>query len=955
MLPSKSDGVDYKGEHEAIIDEITFKGPNGEGESVKFEFEESNGQQGLITITSEVALDVGGIWSIILKDIFGKEYTITFTVLNKIEHIVHQEVFVFDNENKSFDVEFDVAITDLTIFTLITTQSNVQSTTQTQFTIQPKENDTTNKVFTLTLTNTKLFTTIPSQLNLYFYGENNKIVATTPITIVPSSKAPYKFKQTKGTITRYAKELSFEFASTETIFTEFTEQITIKNDISTCTVVRILQKKLYLQCDSFEITGEFIYGYYFGGKKLNEFTITVTEHACVQTREDTKLVYDPQSKICKSCSEIDGQKPLYYNHQCYEQCPPNTINYGNECYTSCLAVQGKILYQEGEKCVEQCETGYKYNYKCVGQCESHLYTDYVNQECVQECPHNTYIYSKGCYSSCEIAERTSLVPLLTNGYVCEKNCFDEFSYKNECYKQCNEINSNMYGENGICKHVSECIAYSEEENKCYGNCTQSQEQQLSLFGAKSPVKCYKECPKGTGQYEKLCYSSCKQFGMVLEQGKCEQFCLSERVVYNGVCYDSCKDAPAANLFENQQSECVSRCPEGTYGSNYKCVEKCPAFTDREKGLCVSQCDSKKSYQKVCVSDCSNVDGQRLLYNEQTLVCEEQCSSGTHQLGDSCVAKCPLKLDKTQNKCVAKCKSAQFTEGKDGKICYDKCPAGLKAKDDICVTDNECANLGYVIDGDECVKSCPEDKFKQRSTCVESCGNEFEFDGECYDTCGSAKKAKKHDKLFISEDNKKCVKKCPYSYDGPSGKCIKCNLSTHFMVNDECVEIKPDKGNCGRCHEQGSHHCNENRAENKNKECDCNAGYTGISCGYYVGEGEDEDEEIQKERIHDVLDSIDFESNSEESLYRIEDCTQVIKDLGTQPQMEDIANDSQTKEKCREIVENSINKIQQGTDNLKNNNGNGNHQAELEIGGLAVTAELVALTGGNGNGNNVYVI
>ena len=494
---------------------------------------------------------------------------------------------------------------------------------------------------------------------------------------------------------------------------------------------------------------------------------------------------------------------------------------------------------------------------------------------------------------------------------------------------------------------------------CYGNCTHSITHPYSLAGAKSPMKCYAECPSGTASYNSTCYSSCKQFGLVKENGKCLERCLDNRVAYNGVCYDSCKEAPAANLFKDLNAICVSRCPEGSYGLNNECTVECPAYIDKERGLCVNQCPSKISYEKICRSNCV-INGETLFYNEKTQTCVEKCSGGTHQLGDTCVVTCPFKLDAKQNLCVPKCRASQFTEGKNGDICYDKCPAGLKAKDDICLTDKECTDMGYLIDEDECVKVCPIDKFKQGNKCVKSCGpNEVEFEGECYDSCKTAKKAKKHEKLFHSEDGKKCLKKCPYSYDGETEKCVKCDLKTHFMQNDECVKIQPDKGNCGRCHEHGSHHCNEKRADNKNKECECNEGYTGISCGYYVGEGEGEDEEVQKERIHDVLDSVNFADDSEGALYRIEDCTQVIKDLGTQPQMRDIANDEKTKEKCEEIVESSIEKIKQGKEKLNDNdNGNDHHHTELEVGGLAVTAELVALTGGNngkgngnGNGNN----
>ena len=924
-----------------FIKDITFNSPDQsqEGTSVEFEYE-----NGLITITSDVELTVGGVWTIVLTDIFDKEFTVEFTVLNQINKINHKGVFVFDSSSKSYDVEFDVAITNVTIFTLITTKINGQA----QFTIAPKENDTTNKVFTLTLINANLFTTIQPQLPLYFYGDNDNLIASTTITVVPSSKAPYKFKATSESIRRYTKEISFEFL--EKVYPEYTSQITVKNDISSCNLNRIATNKLYFMCDIFDTTGTYNYGYYFNGKKLNEFTITITEYIC----KEPKHVYDPLTEQCKTCSDINSSKSYFYNYKCYAECPDNTVIYNNECYASCLVLDpSKLLYQQGKQCVETCTQGFKHEYKCVEECDPDLYTDYKNVECVNACPQGLYIYKKGCYESCEKAGQKAGASLIPNGYVCEKECIKgKFSYQGECYSSCNEVGPNLYGEGKFCKEFSNCVAYVEEKNMCYGNCTQSEGHPYSLAGAKSPMKCYAECPSGTALHEHICYSSCKQFGLVKEGGQCLERCLDNRVAYNGVCYDSCKNAPAANLFKDLNANCVSRCPEGSYGLKNECTEECPAYIDKERALCVDQCPSKISYKKICRSNCV-IDGETLFYNEKTRTCEDKCSSGTHRLGDTCVVTCPFKLDAKQNLCVPKCRASQFTEGKNGDICYDKCPAGLKAKDDVCLTDNECANMGYVINDDECVKVCPIDKFKQGNKCVKSCGaNEVEFEGECYDNCKTAKKAKKHEKLFLSEDNKKCVKKCPYSYDGESEKCVKCNLKTHFMENDECVKIKPDKGNCGRCHEHGSHQCNEKRSDNNNKECECNKGYTGISCGYYVGEGEGEDEEVQKERIHDVLGSVDFADDSEGTLYRIEDCTQVIKDLGTQPQMGDIANDNKTKEKCEEIVESSIKKIKQGKEKLNDNdNGNDHHHTELEIGGLAVTAELVALTGGNnGNGN-----
>ena len=385
-----------------FIKDITFNSPqqNQEGTSVEFEYE-----NGLITITSDVELNVGGVWTIILTDIFDKEFTVEFTVLNQISTVNHKGVFVFDSNSKSFDVEFDVAITNITIFTLITTEMNGQA----QFTIAPKENDTTNKVFTLTLINANSFTTIKPKLLLYFYGDNDNLIASTYVTVVPSSKAPYKFKLTSESIRRYTKEISFEF--TEKVYAEYITQIAVKNDISSCTITKIASNRVYFMCDIFETTGTYKYGYYFNGKKLNEFTITVTEYIC----QEPKHVYDPLNNKCKTCYDINSSKSYYYNHKCYAECPEDTVIYNNECYASCLGLDlTKTLYQQDQQCVETCTKGFKYEYKCVEECDPDLYTDHKNGECVNVCPQGTYIYMKGCYESCDQAGQKVMKNLIQN-------------------------------------------------------------------------------------------------------------------------------------------------------------------------------------------------------------------------------------------------------------------------------------------------------------------------------------------------------------------------------------------------------------------------------------------------------------------------------------------------------------------------------------------------------------
>ena len=964
--------------YEKLISSITLQHPTSSTKTYKLTYTvtATSNNEGVITITSETVMNVNGKWTIIVKDVFNRQYKFTITVISPTT-VTCPSVVIVDN-NRSFNIQFSQSIPDLSLFNTISTSL---PPSQSEFTITKQQGDTTNKKFILTLKDGITYTS-STKLKVYFFDKNNKPITQAEIIFVPSNKIPSQFITLVHSIERYAESMTVTFISSESVFPKYNELIEIKNDNEKCTINSVNEDKtIIFHCPSFNVVGVYTYNYYFNGNQLTQFTITITEKVC--STDGDNLVFDPSTKQCKLCSAINKSKPYFYNYNCYAKCPDGLVTYNNACYNNCQSVYGSdsLLYNENGVCKKDCTNGFKYQFQCVSKCENGLYNNYKDKSCDTECPQGTLKYLNGCYETCAKAKSINNLSFNLIAYEekCVKQCkSNEVSYDGVCYANCGEVPQDpnqsevimYYNKTGFCVNLNTSSFYVEEENTCFDDDCPDHYPYYIEDSIDQTRKCYKSCPSKTAVYQMKCYLDCGNVkglneNLMEKDGRCVEICNSTNEwLYDGKCWESCEAASLhfnIELFENTGTgtkTCKDYCPEQTIKHEHKCLSYCPLDPIMYENVltqrCVylEDCPSKLIYTQRCVPSCVIEGRQLFVYKNETISeCLYDCGGMFIENEYTCVKECKNYIDKETSKCVNSCKPHQVTLENDAKpYCYNECPSEYPLKKGkVCVTQQECLNAEYLLNGNECVKECPITKVKRGTECVDSCSEgEIIYKRECFASCTVAAQAMSIDVLFLSQDRTECYDRCPESHVPQGNDCTTCDLNTHYIINDECVSQSPEKGDCGRCHQHGSHKCNEKRHENKNKKCECNEHYTGASCEYYLGGEEFEDE--KHATIEKALDSVDYTSHTSDADYRIEDVTQIMIDVGTQDSMQDYLYDQNILEHCQDIVDNSMEQLKTETEQLASGANSATHDHQLAMGGMAIVAQIVN-NKGNCNGNN----
>ena len=958
--------------YEKLISSITLQNPSLKTFKLDYTVTATSNNEGVITIKSETAMNVNGKWTIIVKDVFNRQYKFIITVISPTTVTCPSVVIV---DNRSFNIQFSQSIPDLSLFNIIST--NLQPS-QSEFTITKQQGDTTNKKFILTLKDDITYTT-STKLNVYFFDKNSKQITQAEIIFVPPNKIPSQFISLTHSIERYEESITIEFDSSESVFAKYIELIEIKNDNEKCTISSVNEDKtIIFHCPSFNVVGVYTYSYYFNGNELTQFTITITEKVC--STDGDNLVFDPSTKQCKLCSAINKSKPFFYEYNCYAKCPDGLVIYNNACYNNCQSVSGadSSLYNENGVCKKDCTNGFKYQFQCVSTCEDGLYNNYKDKRCDTECPQGTLKYLTGCYETCAKAKTVNNLSFNLVAYEekCVKQCkSNEVSFDGVCYANCSEVPQDpnqsevitYYNKNGFCVAFEKCKFYVEEENTCFDeDCPNHYPYYIEDLPSDQKKKCYKSCPNNTGEYQMKCYKDCENIegldqNLMKVEGRCVEICDENKneVLYDGKCWESCREPSEhfnIELFKDiNKNKCQEECPELSVKYNYTCLFNCPhnMYENIETHKCIEpeECLSKFAFDGKCVPNC-NIEGKQLfVYKKKTISeCLYSCDNNMFIENEyTCVDECKSYIDKETRKCMNSCKPHQVTLENDVALyCYNECTSEFPLKKGkVCVTEQQCLDAEYLLNGNECVKECPITKVKQGTKCVDSCSEgEIVYKRECFASCTDAAQAMNIEKLFLSQDKTECYDRCPESHVGTD--CITCNLNTHYIVNDECVSQSPKKEDCRRCHNQGSHKCNEKRHENKNKKCECNKHYTGASCEYYLGGEEFEDE--KHATIEKALDSVDYTSHTKDADYRIEDVTQIMIDVGTQDSMQDYLYDPNILEHCQDIVDNSMEQLKHETEQLASDPNGATHDHQLSMGGMAIAAQILG-NKGNCNGNN----
>jgi proprotein convertase subtilisin/kexin type 5 len=216
--------------------------------------------------------------------------------------------------------------------------------------------------------------------------------------------------------------------------------------------------------------------------------------------------------------------------------------------------------------------------------------------------------------------------------------------------------------------------------------------------------------------------------------------------------------------------------------------------------CVAECPTYPQYLYAWATNSSNAE------------CVSSCSTGyMNEANMSCVAKCPILLDPTTNKCVAQCPYnsvsntilyADLTSSKC--VTADLCPNNTFASDDLLTCVSSCPNDTYIYQK-YCVSMCPDGLYINTASryCVaaKDCPNNT-FGNNQTRTCSSSCT----NGTYADSTTKMCITQCyGFNYADPVIKVCSSNCSSGLVKNDitlSCVGscssgyfFNPSTSNC----------------------------------------------------------------------------------------------------------------------------------------------------------------
>lgn len=552
---------------------------------------------------------------------------------------------------------------------------------------------------------------------------------------------------------------------------------------------------------------------------------------------------NPRCKICsddlKTCTVCSADKVLYKG-DCIEECPTGTFlneeRKCEECRTPCKECTEKACkctscidnysLTKDNKCTGTCDNGFvkvegkceKCDQDCCLICQADLTTCIkcnegkvlLNGRCHFECPHEYFAKDGVCYpcsndcKTCECAAKCTI-------------CNEGFSLLNKlCVEKC------------PCGHVAVDTEMGSICEKCGENCkscsplkvTECYSCQTGFFLLDS--KCVPICPAGyfADAENKKCIKCSTEFCDKCDEKDHCLSCLENKRIFNNTCVDICpagyrnnekicekcsvenckrccvnKDACTKcneNFFKLDDSNCVEKCPCGTYPDPvhqvcHPCNDKCKKCTDD------TTCQECKVDFFLSGSICQSICPTGTVEDRNTGRCEEcgpNCSKCNESNHLSCT-KCDNGFFLDDDKCVEVCRDGYYADKEKGSCesCRSNC---LKCKDAVIC--DECKPNFSIIKG-KCCDLCPEfyTKFENKclkcetaTNCLKCCSKDVK---KCID-CGS---------LILF--NNKCYEKCPDGYRFNNNTCEKClpncNKCSSSDTCDECnlPFLIGIKGNC----------------------------------------------------------------------------------------------------------------------------------------------------------------
>ena len=317
-------------------------------------------------------------------------------------------------------------------------------------------------------------------------------------------------------------------------------------------------------------------------------------NSCIDNCTDVNKIYDINEKKCVKC---DGYFDKF-KKKCIEKCSPSDeIDEENKVCINCKAFNMYSLVNSNKtRCYKKCPLYYIQNedsFQCE-QCNPDLF--FKNGQCVQNCGET------GLESSTKI-----------NGinvkYCLSCKDIQKYEYNKKCYNNCNELNSNLYNENGVCKAM--CSEGYELNNN---QCESCLEKGLFYYGK----KCIDKCPQNYA-WDEL-DNICKQ-------------CDENLFLEDNRCVETCKDTS-----KKTGNVCIT-CPDFIkFYSSGACVASCPKYSliNKLTNYCSFCSDDNNYFNSKCITDCKEpYVTKKIDYHNVCDFCEEGKWFISRQCKDAC--------------------------------------------------------------------------------------------------------------------------------------------------------------------------------------------------------------------------------------------------------------------------------------------------------------------------------
>ena len=554
---------------------------------------------------------------------------------------------------------------------------------------------------------------------------------------------------------------------------------------------------------------------------------------------DCGNLYKDGYECKKDCGTGYYEFTAQNKHICKDSC--QYYNNKKMCEQECSFSSAKIINDENNKCVEECNKDSEYRFlklinvklHCSQNCDNdnkrYLISDY---KCISKCPSSTCV-KENSNECINLSEWEKNITIQDDEYLCLSECPDgTYFYKNshfcvpscfpgdynikgtkECVKTCPSDSDNKYffeidpnvttNDPTQDSCVSQCSLTSKEFTRENNHCDNSCDLDPSgdIYYNNDNKICKRHCDSNEKAYGYLCVSSCPSEDSGLN--KYED---------NDNCIQSCSDSITGNIYnEKDDFKCINRCPNGKFLDINVCLNSCSETINGNiyeyNNLCVPNCPKDKRYfvndgnsKNKCLEECpKDFPYYSITRNEDS---DTNTVTYLFECKNTCGAYIP-NPDSTINALLClndKCNGAyQYYIDKNEntiKECYPQCPNNLYyseerslGKEDIqCYTDCKTQNLFYFENFYKCLdkSKCKIIDYEAKK-CVFSCSeNQLIYEDltnnliYCLNNCGDIEQEIKKD-LFLNYENK-CVENCKENYEKKDNENKKCECINLFIID-----------------------------------------------------------------------------------------------------------------------------------------------------------------------------